>query len=272
MLWPQALLVLLGVHSLQCSGFLDETLIAETMGEAIKLDEMQEHQKHHHRGRNHPHVHNKHHEHKKGETTCSCNQNVCVTTSYMCRTNLEGGCYFVRNETATAYGCIDQLTDVERRNCKYHQSLLATKGLVELSCCMGDMCNYRITTDSSSSSEPIESRGESPSYYDDFWITVMLIAVPTCGMLIMLVLVLMAWKILQRDSKYDAHLRSSSGYMQCHAEQNSANRHSKARLLLLEDGSLPSDKVVKNAIYKGPQDKVTNWVLASPHGEKPSAV
>jgi BMP and activin membrane-bound inhibitor homolog C-terminus len=124
-------------------------------------------------------------------------------------------------------------------------------------------------------SEFTENVGESPTYYDEFWVKVALIAVPLCGGIILVALVVLACKILQRDSKYEAHLRSSSsGYMQCHGADGgaNANRHSKARLLLLEDGSPTSEKHVKNSIYKGPQDhKVITWVIAS-QGEKPSPV
>jgi len=121
-----------------------------------------------------------------------------------------------------------------------------------------------------------ESIGDkSAAYYDEFWVKVALIAVPLCGGVILVVLVVLACKILQRDSKYEAHLRSSSGYLQCHGVDPgaNANRHSKARLLLPEDGSPTSEKPVKNSIYKGPQDpKVITWVINNHQADKPSPV
>lgn len=74
MLWPQVLLVLFwAVRPFHCSGggLFDEALLAETVGEAVRLGHQAEHHQNHHHphhwpGKNHPHHHNKHGDHRKG--------------------------------------------------------------------------------------------------------------------------------------------------------------------------------------------------------------
>ncbi|XP_059476924.1 BMP and activin membrane-bound inhibitor homolog isoform X2 [Neocloeon triangulifer] len=207
----------------------------------------------------------------KGETVCSCNHNSCVTTNYMCKTRLDAGCFFMKNKTVTSYGCVDQLSEYERLTCKIHPTLPKTRGHVELMCCQQDMCNYEIIKGNFGSDMTESLSGTPPPYLDEFWLKVALIAVPLCGGVILVVLVVLACRILQRDSKYgEAHLRS--GYSHCRdSDPGNANRHSKARLLLLDDATPSCGD--KPRIYKGPQDpKVITWVIASQHGDKPSAV
>jgi hypothetical protein len=102
MLWPQVLFVLLwAVRPFHCSGggLFDEALLAETVGEAIKLGHQPEHHHHpHHRpGKNHPHHHNKHGDHRKGN-----GKTIAQLSAFSCS-------FVWRNGIFVIYICVERL-------------------------------------------------------------------------------------------------------------------------------------------------------------------
>lgn len=171
------------------------------------------------------------------EIRCYCNLPVCISTSYMCKS--EGlGCFsdliaYVDVNKAR-HGCLDLLERERQTQCQNEPSSRVTEPQSLLLCCHHDLCNhvdspetkmrYNDTILASSlvnNSEKgmmlptnrITNLRSMPSYSSaEVWFRAATIAVPICGALILFILIALAVRILRSDAMEDrvlaAKLRS----------------------------------------------------------------
>lgn len=159
------------------------------------------------------------------EIRCYCNLPVCISTSYMCKS--EGlGCFsdlinYVDVNKAR-HGCLDLLERERQTQCQNEPSSRVTEPQSLLLCCHHDLCNhvdspetkmrYNDTILASSlvnNSEKgmmiptsrITNLRSVPSYTNaEVWFRAATIAVPICGALILFVLIALAVRILRSDA------------------------------------------------------------------------
>ncbi|CAG7718935.1 unnamed protein product [Allacma fusca] len=172
---------------------------------------------------------------------CHCNLASCVTNNYMCKSErrvtedgkeLEAGCFVqeLENESSTQSqqhgvsvpmwngrvatarrGCIEMLPREKQEKC-------SDRAGDQVHCCTQDMCNYpksfypspmhnlnsnRPTFDSSSSSGMRGIAGMPPNLDHQVWLRAAVIAVPICGLMILVVLIVVARRLLQSDDYKD---------------------------------------------------------------------
>ncbi|XP_066993753.1 uncharacterized protein [Anabrus simplex] len=161
--------------------------------------------------------------HKPGDIHCFCNLPVCVTTSYMCKS--EGsGCFsdfmdYSMDVYKARHGCLELLSSDRHEQCHnqpgpggnghgHHKSLLL--------CCHKDMCNHvdspdvRLrfndtfmgTVNSSEGARLYFNGAQNPAanYNNEVWFKAATIAVPICGIVILFILIALAVKMLRKDS------------------------------------------------------------------------
>ncbi|XP_049810722.1 BMP and activin membrane-bound inhibitor homolog [Schistocerca nitens] len=165
-----------------------------------------------------------------GEVRCFCNVPPCITTGYMCKSVL-GACFSeARLGSAPAgpgarlHGCLDMLHRDQQEACSEDGGAGAG-----LSCCSTDMCNHvdglahahafgrqyaawhhgRLNASSltgAAGNASASARGaaspESTAYASgEVWLKAATIAVPVCGVVILVALVAAAVRILRRDAR-----------------------------------------------------------------------
>ncbi|XP_067649268.1 BMP and activin membrane-bound inhibitor homolog [Haliotis asinina] len=163
----------------------------------------------------------------EGELRCYCNESGCVSTGYMCKSNI-GKCYTAMETegevTRTRHGCYDNLPESMRTMCGEGEELVEPRDsqstvTVIFKCCKDDMCNYKekiidIPIVQASNSNGSSQKGHTKSnpvgnhvYYSrrdperDLWFKAAVIAVPIAGGFILILLVLLAVRMLRTDSR-----------------------------------------------------------------------
>uniref|UniRef100_A0A0K8SAD9 BMP and activin membrane-bound inhibitor n=2 Tax=Lygus hesperus TaxID=30085 RepID=A0A0K8SAD9_LYGHE len=147
------------------------------------------------------------------EIRCYCNLPTCVATSYMCKSKIPG-CFSDLQDSMSfdeaIHGCLDFLPRDKEIMC---QNKPGGEGLGVkhslLLCCREDLCNHvdsvnRMTYNESMRrlrDEDIPNfQRQTPSYSSqEVWFKAATIAVPICGFLILLMLIVLAMKILRTD-------------------------------------------------------------------------
>uniref|UniRef100_A0A6B2E4K0 Putative activin a type ib receptor serine/threonine protein kinase n=1 Tax=Phlebotomus kandelakii TaxID=1109342 RepID=A0A6B2E4K0_9DIPT len=101
---------------------------------------------------------------------CYCNLPICITTSYMCRTAANGGCFSEVRESAddddlpARHGCMELLLGDNDKHLKCnleggkHNQIRSSTAL--LRCCQEDMCNHIDNPDNKRFKADSRSRGE----------------------------------------------------------------------------------------------------------------
>jgi hypothetical protein len=104
----------------------------------------------------------------------------------------------------------------------------------------------------------------------DVWLKAATIAVPICGGFILVLLIVLAVKILRKDSKRQAPSGLRGAYVQCQGDPlHNSNQHSKTRLLLEESSPQPYDKNLAHARLNFSTtlpNKQNNMYPLPPHG------
>lgn len=149
-----------------------------------------------------------------GVYRCFCNRQSCVKNGYMCKS--EGhGCYSDLSDDLDfhkgKHGCIEQLSSEEERSCQnVPGSAQGPKGSLLL-CCHQDLCNhidspetrtkYNETLLAVRSQLRLGEESERFEYTDHeaVWFRAATVAVPICGALILLILVVLALKLLRPE-------------------------------------------------------------------------
>ncbi|XP_078702855.1 BMP and activin membrane-bound inhibitor homolog [Branchiostoma floridae x Branchiostoma belcheri] len=154
----------------------------------------------------------------KAEIRCYCNTPTCVTTGYMCKSEL-GICYSdllgdYRKHSPPEHGCIDHRPESR-------SPVLCPDGAAEgssrdwpmVQCCTEDMCNYNdhpgIPFQTSSDRTDHERQNDwSPVGPDEqlpsssaIWFRAAVIAVPITGAVILTFLVFVAIRMLRNEDK-----------------------------------------------------------------------
>ncbi|XP_073970642.1 uncharacterized protein isoform X1 [Rhodnius prolixus] len=160
------------------------------------------------------------------EIRCFCNMPECVGTNYMCKSDMLG-CFSQLlpslDVDRAEHGCVDLLPREKNIECQNVPGSTGSglQGSLLL-CCYEDMCNHIDSPEARSkfnetahamavglltgnTDEPLMLRGAtgtraSPGYNSyEVWFKAATIAVPICGALILLILVILAIKILKSD-------------------------------------------------------------------------
>ncbi|XP_018335891.1 BMP and activin membrane-bound inhibitor homolog isoform X2 [Agrilus planipennis] len=190
---------------------------------------------------------------------CFCNLPVCVSSGYMCKSG-GGGCFSDvqdgTSETRQApsyqgrHGCLELITDKEQRAwCeKGNNSKSSTKKRQHprslFHCCYHDMCNHvdspetRLLLNSSLFEETmksIEDRQVTEAQQEDLlytnsdvWFRAATIALPICGLVIVIALVLLAVRLLQPEPEdIPNHKLGMPPYILTHHSDLSSRRHNR---------------------------------------------
>ncbi|XP_043242137.1 BMP and activin membrane-bound inhibitor homolog [Amphibalanus amphitrite] len=184
-------------------------------------------------------VHRSHHGHRArhqphgtlpppAEIRCYCSLPACLTTGYMCQ-SMVGSCFSETVETDqrvhTRHGCLELLSRHKQRICERLHS--ENKADSRLRCCTEDMCNIvddapvsvdldaRISGPGNGSRVPLptppaellslgggrQHQQHSQQRSGELWLRAATIAVPIAGLFILSGLVLLAVRMLRRESK-----------------------------------------------------------------------
>ncbi|XP_075899228.1 BMP and activin membrane-bound inhibitor homolog a [Nelusetta ayraudi] len=144
----------------------------------------------------------------KGEIRCYCDAPHCVSTGYMCKSEVDA-CFTRVLEPLGAnspltHGCLDPVANAAADVCTGH-----------LECCHDDMCNYRglqelaHTRDAADHSRyqldganrNLVTRVQELSSAREVWFRAAVIAVPIAGGLVLVLLVMLALRMLRSESK-----------------------------------------------------------------------
>lgn len=158
----------------------------------------------------------------KADIRCHCNLAPCVSTGYMCKSEL-GLCFSenvkmtssvlnVAATTAPRHGCVDLLADVAddaNYGCKEPDGvpspiLEAPWSSEGRQCCSDDMCNFQRDFQEPGASESRTRGGveqQPPSMTRLVWFRAAVIAVPIAGGSVLVLLVLLAARLLRKDSE-----------------------------------------------------------------------
>lgn len=169
---------------------------------------------------------------------CYCNTAQCVSTGYMCRSPLSGGCYSElpapRRLHHARHGCVHHLADTNEEALGRCQNLPGPKGPTSsaehslLLCCFRDMCNHEdsplararlnLTSNDIDGNAVASERGAA--YNGEVWFKAATIAVPVCGALILFLLVAVAVRLLKADALLHADRKLRGGYMSPLSQNN----------------------------------------------------
>lgn len=159
----------------------------------------------------------------RADIRCHCNLAPCVSTGYMCKSEL-GMCFSESVQmtsslnaaatTAPRHGCVDLLPDVTGDTdygCKEHddgppapQQPPPESPSAGWRCCSDDMCNFQRDFALPGASEPRTRNGDqpgTPSFTHLVWFRAAVIAVPIAGGSVLVLLVLLAARLLRKDSE-----------------------------------------------------------------------
>ncbi|CAG0893285.1 unnamed protein product [Darwinula stevensoni] len=145
------------------------------------------------------------------EIRCFCNLPQCAS-SYMCKSPL-GHCFTevidVEKPEKTRHGCVEMLEEAEMEPCLLAGDKDDPNLLVK--CCREDLCNYvhmdmvlQMKTKPEQGPDAIKPATTTPSdaaLQQDLWFKAATIAVPIAGGFILIILVLLAVRMLRKDSK-----------------------------------------------------------------------
>ncbi|XP_022915933.1 uncharacterized protein [Onthophagus taurus] len=189
-----------------------------------------------------------------GHTRCYCNLPTCISAGYMCMSP-SGGCFsnMLHQSTSSSgaykgrHGCIELLTDKEQREwCQLephssHKKKSHSRSL--LYCCYRDLCNHvdsPVTThlidesellfNASRKQQPLKPRSqiEELRYSEtEVWFKAATIAVPICGTVIVLVLIMLAVRLLRSENNQHARYKLGEKYI---PSQNKNNMEHHYRL------------------------------------------
>lgn len=189
-----------------------------------------------------------------GHVRCFCNLPNCVSTGYICKSK-SGSCFSSLSDQAPyntntgLHGCLELLTDNEQKEwCKANSnSQIGRKRKPHprslLYCCYSDMCNHvdnpettnlldetvnmlnerennRIAKNSSSQQINVLTYNSS-----DVWFKVATIAVPICGAIIVLVLLVLAIRLLRTESNNHTRHKLGSPYIPTQNKNNCDKYH-----------------------------------------------
>ncbi|KAI4461272.1 riia domain-containing protein 1 [Holotrichia oblita] len=187
---------------------------------------------------------------------CFCNLPICVSTGYMCKSK-SGSCFSslshqapnAHNTYKGLHGCLELLTDPEQKDwCKANANSQIGRTKKQhsrslLHCCYSDMCNYvdnPETTNLMDESANILNERESSrtaknsSYQQinvltyrnsEVWFKAATIAVPICGAIIVLVLVVLAVRLLRTESNNHTRHKLGSPYISTQSKNNCDKYH-----------------------------------------------
>lgn len=155
----------------------------------------------------------------RAELRCYCNLPVCVSTGYMCKTS-KGACFTkINNEmglTLYEHGCSDDsrpswMDNKDNVCSKKHRSRHKEGKWPKLLCCKKDMCNYykdnvelRLQEIGSHTANKTRTTPTAPKTEidpNDLWFKAAVIAVPIAGACILVLLILLAVRMLRKDSR-----------------------------------------------------------------------
>uniref|UniRef100_T1IKU3 BMP and activin membrane-bound inhibitor homolog n=1 Tax=Strigamia maritima TaxID=126957 RepID=T1IKU3_STRMM len=183
------------------------------------------------------------------EIRCYCNLPACVTTGYMCKSN-QSTCFsemsiHANDPLHSRHGCIEFLQRPKEDVCLgfNNNAKLSVAKIPLLLCCQEDMCNYARSLDlkiqiNAKANETfygnddkldVNNQPGDAIYQQDLWFSAAVIAVPIAGCVILVILVLLAIRMLKKDSKRQRQLITFR-----------QQRHLKAQMLL--DDHLNTDK------------------------------
>jgi len=174
---------------------------------------------------------------------CYCNLPVCVSTSYMCKSDA-GVCFSEIVEDIEyrtfrgqegykrRHGCLELLEDEDQKSeCRNMLIGGSFRGHRSLFCCSKDMCNH---VDSRETIDAIQNHTKneqslrnddmfsSPGYNsNEVWFKAAIIAVPICGCVILFLLIFLAVKILKTDS---LNTSNKLGVPYPHSNERKSNR------------------------------------------------
>ncbi|XP_014678037.1 PREDICTED: BMP and activin membrane-bound inhibitor homolog [Priapulus caudatus] len=165
----------------------------------------------------------------RAEIRCYCNLPACVATGYMCKAH-HGACFSrIANELDIAkshHGCSGMLADPQERETCVHLNGSKAKDGGEgkwpmVLCCKEDMCNYidnvdiRIQVNTTrdgnlyikgdNSQHGSQARHKAEIDPNELWFKAAVIAVPIAGACILVMLILLAVRMLRKDSR--RHMR-----------------------------------------------------------------
>jgi len=182
----------------------------------------------------------------EAELRCYCNLPACITTGYMCQ-SMKSTCFSERVERGgrshTRHGCLELLSRHKQHICERLHS--ENKADLRLRCCTEDMCNIadavdvdiEITSGRTDSFRPaltpppeLVSRGRhsSPpggSTGGELWLRAATIAVPIAGLAILCVLVLLAVRMLRRETKLTQYQYAKAPLCSPQCEPHDAGYH-----------------------------------------------
>lgn len=202
----------------------------------------------------------------RADIRCHCNLAPCVSTGYMCKSEL-GLCFSESVQmtsslnaaatTAPRHGCVDLLPDVTGDTdygCKERddgQSPLQPPSELAPSagwrCCRDDMCNFQRDFASPGGSEPRTRNGDhpgTPSFTHLVWFRAAVIAVPIAGGSVLVLLVLLAARLLRKDSELPS---TATSFHTAHEALHKGRHRSLLRVCLrgcFSDTSSATDKGV----------------------------
>ncbi|KAK8760622.1 hypothetical protein V5799_028111, partial [Amblyomma americanum] len=152
---------------------------------------------------------------------CHCNLAPCVSTGYMCKSEL-GLCFSesgvqmtsslnAASTTAPRHGCVDLLADVSgdaNYGCQAPAEGAPPSPLLEApllegrQCCSEDMCNFQRDFPEPGASESRTRGGDQQGSLTRLvWFRAAVIAVPIAGGSVLVLLVLLAARLLRKDSE-----------------------------------------------------------------------
>lgn len=178
---------------------------------------------------------------------CFCNLPACVSTGYMCKSS-KGGCFsdllnpvnqaLSNNVYRGIHGCVELLNDMEQRDWCQTNITNMSKGTQKkkneksvLHCCYHDMCNHadnpetRGLLNETSPGDPNDNENRfsdgsatrqdgSPYSESEVWFRAAIIAVPICGAVIVLALIILAIRLLRTESSQNSiHKLGMPSYM-----------------------------------------------------------
>lgn len=227
----------------------------------------------------------------EAEIRCYCNLPSCVNTGYMCKSahnlcfsdNENGG--YSNDLFRSRHGCLEYLNDQKRALCRVKgRSLrLSSRTPFKVFCCEEDMCNYGNSVDVNIQVHTRDNHSFPEGIYDyddeyfinsnnvregslegGLWFRAAVIAVPIAGSCILVILILLAVRMLRKDSRRQQQLLELR-----------QQRHFKACLLLGDYGyreDFDKQKSDKNG-NRGEIYRNVNFVLShdncyTDHSEK----
>ncbi|XP_013790403.1 BMP and activin membrane-bound inhibitor homolog [Limulus polyphemus] len=169
----------------------------------------------------------------EGEIRCYCNLPSCVNTGYMCKSS-HNLCFsdvensgYSNDLSRSRHGCLELLNDQKKALCQVKaRSLKLSPGAsFKVFCCEKDMCNYgsSMGINIQVHTRPNHSLTEGIYDYDEefllktnniregsleggLWFRAAVIAVPIAGSFILIMLILLAVRMLRKDSKRQQRL------------------------------------------------------------------